>query len=123
LGGGKTDAGRAARDEDDFVFHCFDALVFASGVFRNGRSGNGIKKSVENLQGQAGCLGKKEKPGGNDAIGPRPDAQTSGQNIPINAPIVSIETRISSHELARDGVERSICEFARRPKTRRRLSG
>jgi hypothetical protein len=49
--------------------------------------------------------------------------QNRGQNVPINAPIIRIETRISSHEITRSGAERWICGFARRPKTRRRLSG
>jgi hypothetical protein len=51
------------------------------------------------------------------------EPQKSGQNIATKAPIVSIETRMSSHELAGGGAERWTCGFTRRPKTRRRLSG
>src|ERR1700726_4924922 len=53
----------------------------------------------------------------------RREPQRSGQKIATKAPIVSIETRMSSHELAGGGAERWICGFTRRPKTRRRLSG
>src|ERR1700681_2568614 len=53
----------------------------------------------------------------------RREPQKSGQNIATKAPTVSIETRMSSHELARGGAERWTCGFTRRPKTRRKLSG
>ena len=51
------------------------------------------------------------------------EPQKSGQNIATMAPTVSIETRMSSHELTGGGAERWARGFTRRPKTRRRLSG
>jgi hypothetical protein len=76
-------------------------------------SDRGYNKRGENLRDVALTLCSRS----------RREPQKSGQNIATKAPIVSIETRMSSHELACGGAERWTCGFTRRPKTRRKLSG